>query len=147
MNEQELIQLVKRGYERFKAGDIAGLLPDFADDIEWVVPDTPGVPFAGTWRGKQEFLEYAKKFHDSMRAAHFEPREFIAQGNKVVVLGHFSGEAKTTGRPLENEWVNVFTYKDDKLTHFQHYGDTAASQAAFASAPIGPRDAGASVHH
>jgi ketosteroid isomerase-like protein len=146
MEEQDLTQRVTQGYEKFKAGDIAGLMEGFADDIEWVMPDMSGVPFAKTWHGKQGFAEFAKSFNDSLRTSQFEPREIMVQGDKVAVLGFFAGEAKPTGHPVETEWVHLYTYKDGKLKRFQQFSDTAAMEAAFSPGLPIARDSSATLH-
>jgi hypothetical protein len=35
---------------------------------------------------------------DTQEVQHFDPREFIAQGDKVVALGHYAWLVKSTGR-------------------------------------------------
>ena len=43
---------------------------------------------------------------------HSAPREFIAQGDKVVVLGHGAWTTRDTGRDFESDWVHVFTVEN-----------------------------------
>ena len=52
---------------------------------------------------------------------------FIAQGDKVVVLGY----ARFTGRTIETDWVHLFTMQAGKVTEFRGFEDTAAVAAAF----------------
>ena len=46
---------------------------------------------------------------ESLEPQQFELREYIAQGNKVVVLGYQRGKAKPTGRPYEIEFVHLWS--------------------------------------
>ncbi|WP_151446712.1 nuclear transport factor 2 family protein [Lacisediminimonas profundi] len=148
MNEQQLIEKVKQGNALFIAGDIQQLVGGFADDVEWVMADIPGVPFAKTWKGKQEVAQFFKTFSESLRTSRYEPREYIAQGKKVVVLGYYAGEAKPTGRALEGDWVQIFSYNnEDKLCRFQQFTDTAAYQAAFSPVMTSAATLGTELRH
>ena len=55
----------------------------------------------------------------------FEPRQFIAQEDTVVVLGSYRGTARETGRRFATEWAQVFTLREGKVTKFREYADTA----------------------
>jgi uncharacterized protein len=61
----------------------------------------------------------------------FEPQEFIAQRDKVVVLGESLFRTKAGGKEFGNKWAHVTTVANGKLKHFQDYGDTAAAEKAF----------------
>ncbi|MGH9456216.1 MAG: nuclear transport factor 2 family protein [Thermoanaerobaculia bacterium] len=50
---------------------------------------------------------------------------FISEGEKVVVLGRYSATFKATGRPLDAQFVHVWTVRDGKIVAFQQYADTA----------------------
>jgi hypothetical protein len=67
----------------------------------------------------------------------FEPREFVAQGDKVIALGFYSAQVPATGRRYQSEWAMVFTLRKGKVARFREYADSAAIKAAFASAPAG----------
>lgn len=66
-----------------------------------------------------------------MEIQRFEPREFIAQGDQVVVLGEERMRIKATGRIAENRWVMVFALRDGRIVRFREFDDTAAVAAAF----------------
>lgn len=61
----------------------------------------------------------------------FQPQEFIAEGDKVVVLGHGRWRAKSTGQTAESDWVHVFTRRNGKTVSFREYSDTAAALKSF----------------
>ena len=61
----------------------------------------------------------------------FEPRDFFADGDKVVVLGFYESVIKTTGRTFAAEWVMVFTLRDGKVARFREFTDTVALSAAY----------------
>jgi len=134
MSEHENTRLVQQTYENTKAGDIQSLLNSFAEDIEWVLPEMENVPFAGTWRGRDGTRQFFGKVFEVQDVLEFEPEEFFAQGDKVVVLGHFTMRIKSTGREFSSKWAHVWTVRGGKVTHFYEYVDTAVVSRAYTAA-------------
>ena len=60
----------------------------------------------------------------------FGPEEYIAQGNKVVVLGRFTMRIKVTGRDARSAWAHVWTIQDGVVTAVREYVDTLAVSRA-----------------
>ena len=131
MSIEENTQIVQSGYEKFKTGDIEGLLNLFEDDIRWTVPEIENAPFGGKRKGKEAVAEFFSQLAGAEDITRFEPLEFIAQGDKVVVIGDSAATVKATGRSYETEWVHVFYMQDGKVHEFQEFFDNAAATKAF----------------
>lgn len=71
-------------------------------------------------------------FHDveTVQFESLEPYEFVAQGDKVVVLGRSRPRMQSTGRVVDNDWVAVITVREGKLARYKIYEDTAALVSA-----------------
>jgi len=54
------------------------------------------------------------------------PPEFVAQGDRVLVIGVATGKIKATNKAFKDEWVFDITVRDGKLTRIQEYIDTQA---------------------
>lgn len=134
MNEEKNVQVVKEGYEKFESGDVEGLLNLFSDDINWKTPKVEGAPFTGERKGHKAVSEFFTQLDESEEFTKFEPTEFIAQGDRVVVLGNSAASVKSTGRNLELDWVHIFTVKDGKITDFLEFYDNAAAERAYQKA-------------
>jgi uncharacterized protein len=136
MSEQENINIVKQTYEHFLRGDIESLLKLYGDNIVWEVygPDT--VPTTGLRKGLAQVAEFFAVVNKSLEVKSFEPQEFIAQGNQVVVLGHYNWTAKPTGRPFAANWAHIVTLSSGKIIRFREYTDTAAAVEAFAGSAM-----------
>lgn len=134
MNEQENTRLVQRAYQSIQAGDIQALLNSFAENIEWQLPEMENVPFAGTWQGREGVGQFFSRVFEAQDVVQFEPQEYIAQGDKVVVLGRFLMRIKSTGRDFGSDWAHVWTVQDDKITRFYEYVDTAVVSRAHTAA-------------
>jgi ketosteroid isomerase-like protein len=131
MSENENIALVKKVYGLFSSGDIHGLLSQFADDITWETPGAPRVPYAGRFRGRDDVAKFFEGLGKTAEFDRFEPREFIAQADRVVVLRYYSGKGRITGRPFGTNWAMVFTVQRDKVTGFHEFFDTENLGGAF----------------
>lgn len=132
MSEQENVQIVKEAYAAFTRGDIPAILNALTDDVVWFLPGpTDIVPVAGERRGREQVGQFFSTLDENQEALQFEPQEFIAQGEKVVVLGHYRWRIKPTGRVFASEWVHVFTLRDGKVVGFHEYYDTAAIVEAY----------------
>jgi len=75
----------------------------------------------------QMFGEVLGEFDDVEMA----PDEYVEQGDTVVVLAHFKGTAKATGKSVELPYVYVWRMKDGKAARCQFLTDTGlGAQAA-----------------
>ena len=132
MNEQENLRVVQEGYAAFGRGDIRALLNLYTEDVEYVIPGPPDIiPYAGTYRGHDQVAQFFSLLADAVEFEQFEPQQFIAQGDRVVVLGRNRGRVKATGHSLVEEWAHSITLREGKVTRFQAYNDTAAVVLAF----------------
>ncbi|MFC5459747.1 nuclear transport factor 2 family protein [Massilia niabensis] len=147
MDAQENKRIVMEGYRMFQAGDIPHLLERYHDDALWIEPDAENIPFAGKHQGKAEIARFFQQLDECAEALRFEPKEFIAEGDKVVVTGEATWLARNTGRSYDSPWVHVFTLRDGKVAHFQSFHDTAAGERAFRPEQAGQTAAGAPLHH
>jgi ketosteroid isomerase-like protein len=148
MNAQENKQLVQEGYQLFQRGDIAGILMRCHDDVEWVSPETETAPFSGNFHGKPGLADFFTKLDGSLQAIRYEPQEFIAEGDKVVVTGHAVWLVKSTGRQIDTPWIHVFTLRGDKISRIQALSDTAAGERAFRGDQAGQTSTmGTQLHH
>jgi uncharacterized protein len=131
VSADENTRLAQSAYEAFGRGDMAALAEVMADDIEWVNPGDPAVdPNAGTFKGKEAVLGWFGGFASTLDFTTFEPREFIAQNDKVVSLVYAEATARNTGRGFVNHEAHVWTFRDGKIARLQIYLDTAATAAA-----------------
>jgi ketosteroid isomerase-like protein len=131
MNSQEIKQLVMEGYQRYQNKDIAGIVESCTDDVEWEGARSEAIPFSGIYHGKQQTAQYFRLLDQAVEALQFEPQEFIAEGDKVVVRGQSKWAVKSNGQTYENPWVHIFTVRDGKVARFQQFNDSAAAVEAF----------------
>jgi len=124
MSIEENVQTVKDFFAAMGSGDKERLLSLAAKDIEWIIPGEDW-PLAGTHRGHAGLagvLETASKSIETST----EVREFVAQGDRVLVVGFAKGRIKATNRTFEDDWIFAITVRDGKLTKIREYIDTQA---------------------
>src|SRR4051794_32573164 len=98
MSIEKNIQTVKAFFGAIGRGDREALLALVAEDIEWIIPGE-GWPLAGTHRGHAglaDLLETASKSIETST----QIREFVAQGDRVLVVGFATGRIKATNKPF-----------------------------------------------
>lgn len=131
MNEQANIDTVQQIYADFGQGRIPAILERVGPDVEWVNAGPLAVPYARKRRGLDEVSEFFSTLAATVDVQLFEPKEFFAAGDRVVVLGTWSGRAKATGKPFASDWAMAWTVKGGKVTSFRSYEDTHTVAAAF----------------
>lgn len=131
MNEDANTETIRKCYEKFGQGDISGLLEHLSDEIDFSVPEVENAPYGGLWHGRSQVERFFELIEGAEHLTDFEAREFIAQGDRVVVLGRSTATVRATGRHYSTEWVHIHTVKDDKITAFVEFFDTAAALRAF----------------
>ena len=131
MGEPENVEIVKQFFRAFQQGDIQSALNTFSDDVDFRHPMSTDIwPWAGKRRGRAQLAEFAAGLAEVEEFEQFEPREFIAQGKKVVALVFERFRIKATGRVVENDYVHVYTVSEGKIIQFYVYEDTAPIIAA-----------------
>ena len=131
MNEQANTQLIQQAYEAFGRGDVLAVLSMLTDDVDWYTPGSSDIPYAGRRRGRDGAAKFFRLLSEADETLAFDPREFFANGDKVVVLVSYQGRARATGKMIEQEWIQVFTVRNGKIASFREFYDTAAIAAAY----------------
>ena len=136
MSTEKNIQTVKDFFAAIGGGDKEGLLALIAEDIEWIIPGEDW-PLAGTRHGHAGLVDLLETASNSIETS-TEPREFVAQGDRVLVVGFAKGRIKATNKTFEDDWVFAITVRDGRLTSIREYVDTQALARAAQMDASGP---------
>ena len=117
--------IVRGFYDALGRGDLAGLLSLLDSEVEWT--EAERFPYySGTWHGPQAVVDNLlvplSQDWDPFSA---KADEFIAQGERVVALGTYSGTSKKTGKSFRSAFAHVWTVRGGKLARFNMHADTA----------------------
>jgi ketosteroid isomerase-like protein len=122
------IQLVQKGYADFLKGDVAGVLAVLDENVEWSIPGE--LPDSGTHRGKAAVAKFFQTVAEIWTFQVFNPREYVASGDKVVAIGDYAATSNATGKAVAAEWVMVWTIRNGRVVAFREYTDTLALKNA-----------------
>jgi len=123
MSAVENKQQAEAAYRAFSEGDAAGAMANMDDGVVWTVRGDN--PLTGTYKGKEEIGGLWAKFAE--KGVKTEPHDFVADGDKVVVLTTAGIDGEST------EAADVLTFSHEgKLVEFEQIGDPAIGNRAFA---------------
>ena len=125
MSTDKNVQTVKDFFAAIGRGDREALLALVAEDIEWIIPGKDW-PLAGTHRGHAGLADVLRKASEEVEMTYPEPPEFVAQGDRVLVVGVATGKIKATNKTFEDHWVFAITVRNGKVTKIREYIDTQA---------------------
>jgi ketosteroid isomerase-like protein len=125
MSIEENVQTVKDFFAAIGRYDKQDLLALVAEDIEWIIPGEDW-PLAGTHRGHAELSSVLQKASEEVEMTYPQPPEFVAQGDRVLVVGVATGKMKATNKSFKDDWVFDITVRNGKLTTIREYIDTQA---------------------
>jgi ketosteroid isomerase-like protein len=130
---QENVEIVRRGYELYEAGDFEGVAELFAEDAE--IPDAAGLGVAGTATGArygpQGFLRAIEETLEAFEDYRNDIEEFIDAGDAVVVPVRISGTGRTSGARVDVRVAHLWFLRDGKVVQGEvHRSTKEALQAA-----------------
>ncbi|MEU6179178.1 nuclear transport factor 2 family protein [Streptomyces coeruleorubidus] len=116
------------------AEDTARLVELFADEVDWVLADNPGVPWI---RPRSTAAECAAQFTELME--HTVPEDarasldaFLVDGADAVLMGHLSGTVRATGKSFEGPFALRLTVEDGRITRHHLYENSLSIAEACA---------------
>lgn len=125
MSIKENVQTVKDFFAAMAGSDRQALLALTADDIEWIIPGE-GWALAGTHRGHDGLAELLRTASEDLETSIMEFHDYVAQGDRVLVVGFAEGKIKATGKAWKDDWIFAITVRNGKLTNIREYIDTQA---------------------
>jgi uncharacterized protein len=137
MSTDKNVQTVKDFFAAIGRGDREGLLALVAEDIEWIIPGEDW-PLAGTHRGHAGLTYLLQRASETVETSYPKPPEFVAQGDRVLVIGIARGKIKATNKTFEDYWVFAITVRNGKVTNIREYVDTQALARASQMDASGP---------
>lgn len=125
MGEQQNLDVVRGMYAAFGRGDLEGILAALDPQVSWRTPGAPDLPTAGVRQGVSAVREFFGLLLNSFDIADFHPQDFLAAGDKVVVLGTSREGPKGSGRLVDFRWVHVFTFRNGRVVAFEEPADVS----------------------
>lgn len=112
--------VVEKMFTAFGSGDVENFVATVANDTVWIYHGTQIIP-KGTFEGKDGVRKFFNNILNNTEMLNFEPKEYIVEGNKVVVLGQEHQKVKRSGRELKQKWVQIYTVENDLITKMEEF--------------------------
>jgi ketosteroid isomerase-like protein len=128
MGTAEDVEVIRRGYAAFSAGDMGTLTELFADDAVWHVPGRGSL--SGTKHGRDEILSlFGELMTRSDGTLVVTLDEVVGGENHTVALN--TNRATRNSNTLEQNAVIVFQLRDGRVTAARQFFDDTATNDEF----------------
>jgi ketosteroid isomerase-like protein len=129
MSVEENLELVRRAYAAFSAGDAATLMEVFAADIVHAIPGSSAI--AGSHKGTQDVLTmYGRLAELSGGSMRVELEDVLSDGADRVISIHRT-TAERNGQTMAEREALLITIVDGKVAEIQDFFTDIGSIDAF----------------
>jgi len=118
------LEIIKSTYEG-KTSEENGknLAKHVAENISWT--EAKGFPYAGTYMGLESVTENVfKRLGSEWIDYRFSPEDYIANEDKVVAYGTYSGTFKRTKKYFEARVAHLWKLNNGKIISFEQFVDS-----------------------
>jgi uncharacterized protein len=132
MQEQQNVDLIKRFYTAFGKGDIDAIINSLADQLIWQFEAPSVIPYAGQYKTPDQVKEgFFGSLVSTQKDYALKTDEFVAQDDKVIMVGSYGATVNATGKRFDAALVHVWTIQDGKVKRFVNFTDTAKVAEAY----------------
>ena len=127
---QDSIDTAKSLYASARRQDTESVLNLFADNsvIHGPTSSTKILPWGGTYNGREGVKQFFKLLEEGLDIEQFDIIDFIAERDKVAVLGFIRGKARTTQKLFETYFAHIIKIdrSDGKIVEFRVFNDSGS---------------------
>lgn len=105
-------------YQQFGAGDIAGVLSNCSDGVVFDLEDRMLDSKERIFKGKEQVAAFFKEINSKFQYAKFQPVQFFADGDDVIVLLDIEYSYLPDGKKYSNHYFHHFKVVNNKITYF-----------------------------
>jgi ketosteroid isomerase-like protein len=117
-------RFVQLAYEATNRGDYeAGFMLHHLDVELMVPPQFTALGFDTRYRGRQERIDFQRRWTAEWGEVRFEPEEVIDLGARVLVIARMTGSGLGSGVAVDNEWATLITFSAGRVIREQHFVD------------------------
>jgi ketosteroid isomerase-like protein len=130
-NKEILAQAYRIWHE--SRGDSVGRWMEIVDnDIAFgsLAEGRPAATFTAPIRGKETLKTYFAGLLEAWKMIHFTVDDFIAEGDRVAMIGSTAWRNNKTGKVFETRKVDIWRLRNGLAVEFYEYYDTAKLAAA-----------------
>ncbi|MBO6638216.1 MAG: nuclear transport factor 2 family protein [Roseitalea sp.] len=111
-------------FDAFERKDIHAVLDGLHPDVD--VIQVESLPYGGVYRGHDGFKRLLGDLDAAWQVFDVKPFEYLDAGEKIVVRMTCKATARASGRDIETEMQEVFSFRNGKVSEIKvFYWDTA----------------------
>jgi len=128
--EQDNVAILRDGYARWnesKGRSVDHWLSLMADDIDFrsLADGMEGLDFTVRKNARAAVTDYFNELLKRFELIHFTVEDFIAQDDKVVVVGSTAWRNRLTGKVFDTPKVDIVRLRDGLIVEVREFYDTA----------------------
>jgi ketosteroid isomerase-like protein len=136
-DEARNVEILKAAYHQWSAtlgGSVDEWMKICADDIEFgsLAQGPEGASYLSDYRSREALKTYFDGLARDWQMIEFAAEQFVAQGDRVVMLGRCAWRYKKTGKVVWTRKADSWRLANGKAVEFYEYYDTAQVRAAVA---------------
>jgi ketosteroid isomerase-like protein len=122
---KENVEVVRGLYDAFGRGDVPSVLGQMDQGIEWNEAENFIYADRNPYVGPQAVLEGVfMRLASEWDGFTVTPEDWLDAGERVVVLGTYSGKHKAGGKQVRAQFAHVWSLREERVVRFQQYTDT-----------------------
>jgi hypothetical protein len=135
--EARNVELLRKAYSRWsetRGGSSVHWLEICADQIAFgsLAQGPPGSPYLTAYQSRDELQGYFAGLARDWEMMEYEVDHFVAQGDRVVMLGRCAWRFRKTGKVVWTQKADSWRFDNGKAVEFYEFYDTAQVLAAVA---------------
>jgi ketosteroid isomerase-like protein len=123
------VELARRGYARWSAGDVDGMIEMITPDFEFV-PAIAGTVEGGTVKGPDEARRFFTGLNETWETFQIEADEFRDLGDRVLSSGRLIAKGRGSEVELDHPFYSVVWIRDGRFARMQSFLEQDAAEAA-----------------
>lgn len=136
-DEAQNVSILKQAYARWsqsKGASAVEWTAIFADNFKFgsIAQGDHGAPYLKSYQSRDQLTQYFAGLAQDWEMIEFITDHFIAQDDRVVMLGHCSWRFKRTGKVVATPKADAWRFAGGKAVEFYEYYDTAKLREATA---------------
>jgi ketosteroid isomerase-like protein len=125
---RENVEVVRRIYDQYAAGDIDGLLSRVDPEIEFDLSDR--LPDEGLHRGREAYRQFLRRTFELWADFQVEVEDLLDGGDAVVAIIHTTATGRASGIEIDERVGHVFWLRDEIPYRFKVFSDRSEALAA-----------------
>ncbi len=129
MNDAPL-DVARRGYACWEAGDFDGMLELATPDFEFVPAIAASVE-GGSVKGHDAFRRFFADLDETWETFRISADDFREAGGRVMSIGRLTAKGRSSELELDQPIYTVLWFRGDRIARMQSFLEESAAQTAF----------------